>query len=241
METSLARDSMSNEEWASDRRLTLAVRAPTYWLSARSWWDFLDSPDRFAVAWLAGRVREVVQCLLPAPTLVPVGFVGEDPGDPERKPDRARSNSNNRQHSGPRPSSGSRRKRGAPRQGFDRSRGGFTTTIHHRVNGAGRPWGGKSHRAKHWILIADQACRSDKVRKTMEARNVVLVILMRKYRRLRVVVGRAFYRLRNLVERCFNKLKNAAALPTAMTRLSKATSASSTSHRSACGSAICQH
>ena len=42
---------------------------------------------------------------------------------------------------------------------------------------------------------------SDKVRKMMEARNVVPVIPMRKSRRLRVVVDRALYRLRNLLRR----------------------------------------
>lgn len=64
------------------------------------------------------------------------------------------------------------------------------------------------------VLIADRGYDSDKVRKTMEARNVVPVIPMRKSRRLRVVVDRALHRLRNLVERCFNKLKNARRVAT---------------------------
>ena len=64
------------------------------------------------------------------------------------------------------------------------------------------------------VLIAERGYDSDKVRKTMEARNVVPVIPMRKSRRLRVVVDRALYRLRNLVERCFNKLKNARRVAT---------------------------
>ena len=64
------------------------------------------------------------------------------------------------------------------------------------------------------VLIADRGYDSDKVRKTMEARNVVPVIPMRKSRRLRVAVDRALYRLRNLVERCFNKLKNARRVAT---------------------------
>jgi transposase len=59
------------------------------------------------------------------------------------------------------------------------------------------------------VLLADRGYDSDKVRKTMEARNVVPVIPMRKSRKLRVAVDRTLYRLRNLVERCFNKLKNA--------------------------------
>ncbi len=48
----------------------------------------------------------------------------------------------------------------------------------------------------------------------MEARNVVPVVTMRKFRRLRVAVDRKLYRLRNLVERCFKKLKNARTVAT---------------------------
>lgn len=64
------------------------------------------------------------------------------------------------------------------------------------------------------VLLADRGYDSDKTRKTMEARNVVPVIPMRKSRKLRVAVDRILYRLRNLVERCFNKLKNARRVAT---------------------------
>ena len=64
------------------------------------------------------------------------------------------------------------------------------------------------------VLLADRSYGSDKVRKTMEARDVVPVIPMRKTRRLRVAVDRKLYRLRNLVERCFNRLKNARRVAT---------------------------
>lgn len=60
-------------------------------------------------------------------------------------------------------------------------------------------------------LLADRGYDSDKVRETMEARNAVPVIPMRK---LRVAVDCPLYRLRNLVERCFNKLKNARRVAT---------------------------
>jgi hypothetical protein len=56
--------------------------------------------------------------------------------------------------------------------------------------------------------VADLGYGSDNVRKTIEARNVVPVIPMRKSRKLRVAVDRTLYRLRNLVQRCFNTLKN---------------------------------
>jgi transposase len=64
------------------------------------------------------------------------------------------------------------------------------------------------------VLLADRGYDSDKVRETMEARNVVPVIPMRKSRKLRVAVDRTLYRLRNRVERCFNKLKNARRVAT---------------------------
>ena len=59
------------------------------------------------------------------------------------------------------------------------------------------------------VLLADRGYDSDDVRRTMEARDVLPVIPLRKTRKLRVAVDRTLYRLRNLVERCFNKLINA--------------------------------
>lgn len=64
------------------------------------------------------------------------------------------------------------------------------------------------------VLLADRGYDSDHVRKTIEARNVLPVIPMRKSRKRRVGVDRSLYRLRNLVERCFNKLKNARRVAT---------------------------
>ena len=64
------------------------------------------------------------------------------------------------------------------------------------------------------VLLADRGYDSDNVHKTVEARNVVPVISMRKSRKLRVAVDRKLYRLRNLVERCLNKLKNARRIAT---------------------------
>ena len=49
------------------------------------------------------------------------------------------------------------------------------------------------------VLLADRGYDSDNVRKTMEARDVLPVIPMRKNRKLRVAVDRVLYRLRNLV------------------------------------------
>ncbi len=71
------------------------------------------------------------------------------------------------------------------------------------------------------VLLADRGDASDNVRKTMEARNIVPVIPMRKSRKLRVAVDRKLYRLRNLVERCFNKLKNARRVATRYDKTAK--------------------
>ncbi len=116
------------------------------------------------------------------------------------------------------------------RQGFGRSRGGFTTKIHLRRNAAGLPGGeitpGQTsddpgfdlimddNLPEPSVLLADRGHDPDKVRQTMESRNVVPVIPMRKCRKLRVAVDRTLSRIRNLVERCFNKLKNARRLAT---------------------------
>ena len=64
------------------------------------------------------------------------------------------------------------------------------------------------------VLLADRGYDADSIRRTMEARNVLPVIPMRKSRKRRIGVDRSLYRLRNLVERCFNKLKNARRVAT---------------------------
>ncbi|GGO30324.1 hypothetical protein GCM10010991_15070 [Gemmobacter aquaticus] len=64
------------------------------------------------------------------------------------------------------------------------------------------------------VLLANCGYDSAKVRETMDARNGVPVIPMRKSPKLRVTVDRSLYRLRNLVERRFNKLENARRVAT---------------------------
>ncbi len=90
------------------------------------------------------------------------------------------------------------------------------------------------------VLLADRGYDVDGIGKPMDSRDVLPVISMRKSRKKRVGVNGSLYRLRNLVERCFNNKKVPAVSPQVMTRLQKATLASSTSHRSASGRAICQ-
>ncbi|HRO16154.1 MAG TPA: IS5 family transposase, partial [Paracoccus sp. (in: a-proteobacteria)] len=115
-------------------------------------------------------------------------------------------------------------KEGAPRQGLGRSRGGFTTRIHLRVNAAGLPMrteitaGQPSDRLGFDPVIADNLSEPsgpladrgcDPIRKTMQARDVVPVIPMRTTRTLCGGLDLRPYRLRNFVGRCFNRRKNA--------------------------------
>jgi hypothetical protein len=71
-----------------------------------------------------------------------------------------------------------------------------------------------SNLLKASILLANHGSGSDKVRKTIGARNVVLVISMRKTRKLGVAVDRKLYQIRNLVDRCFNNVTNAPRVAT---------------------------
>ncbi|WP_282078736.1 IS5 family transposase [Epibacterium ulvae] len=122
-------------------------------------------------------------------------------------------------------------KRGTPRQGFGRSRGGFTTKIHLRVNAHGLPIRTEitpgqtsdylgfdlvmvDNLPEPKVLLADRGYDADRIRKDMENRDILTEIPMRKTRKMRVGVDHALYRLRNMVERCFNKLKNARRVAT---------------------------
>ena len=51
------------------------------------------------------------------------------------------------------------------------------------------------------VLLADRGYNSDKVRRTMEARDVLPVTLMRKTRTLRMAADRTLCRLCNLARR----------------------------------------
>lgn len=117
------------------------------------------------------------------------------------------------------------------RQGFGRSRGGFTTKIRLLVNEHRLPMrteitSGQTsdnlgadlvmadNLSQPSVLLANRGYDADRIRKSKDNRNVLPVIPMRKLRKKRVGFDRSLYRLRNLVERCFNKLKNARRVVT---------------------------
>lgn len=64
------------------------------------------------------------------------------------------------------------------------------------------------------VLLADRGYETDSIRKSMNEREVLPVIPMRRSRKKRVGVDRALYRLRDLVERCFDKLTNGRPVAT---------------------------
>lgn len=127
--------------------------------------------------------------------------------------------------------SGGRRKRGTQRQGFGRSKGGFTTKIHLRTNAEGLPiaaevTGGEVSDYKGYdlvmdadapepkVLIADKGYDADRIRADTEAKGGVAVIPTRSGRKVQIPIDDHIYALRNRIERCFNKLKNSRRLAT---------------------------
>src|SRR6056297_2887804 len=151
----------------------------------------------------ARRDRQMVERRPAVSTLDAGGSLGGHHGRSEPKWGCSGCPSNDRQHRGSRPSSGSGRKRGTPRQGFGRSRGGFTTKIHLRVNAVGLPMRTEitpgqtsdylgfdlvmaDNLPKPSVLLADRGYDADRIRKKMEERDVLTQIPMRKSRKMRV-------------------------------------------------------
>ena len=129
-----------------------------------------------------------------------------------------------RQHHRPRAQPGSGRKRGTHKEGFGRSRGGFTSKIHARADGQGRPLGfvltgGETSDykavndlialpvAKPKLMLADKGYDSDDVRANLLLRGILPVIPPKANRNEPIACDFRAYRDRNRVERMFNKLK----------------------------------
>lgn len=110
-------------------------------------------------------------------------------------------------------------------QGLGRSRGGFTTKLHARCDGQGRPLGfvltpGQAHDVQGFgplfrmlgerieAILADKGYDADAVRRQLANAGVEAVIPAESNRRQPIPHDRDKYRWRNLIERLFNKLKN---------------------------------
>jgi transposase len=169
---------------------------------------------------------------LPAVPALDAGrHLGADAGGAERQRRGAGQRADDRQHGDPGAPSGGRCKRGTQKQGFGRSKGGFTTKLHLRANADGLPvaaeiTGGEISDYKGYglvmahrgpapkVFIADKGYDADWIRDDIEARGGTAVIPARRSRTASVPVDGYIYALRNRVERCFNKLKNSRRLAT---------------------------
>jgi len=152
------------------------------------------------------------------------GSLGAGSRRAQRQWRQSRSGSDDRQHHYPGPSLGGRRKRGTQKEGFGRSKGGFTTKIHLIANAHGLPVraeisGGEVSDFKGFdalvdedllearVFIADRGYDSDHIRSVIARRGGTSVIPGKVNRKEPVLVDGITYALRNRIERCFNKLK----------------------------------
>ena len=126
---------------------------------------------------------------------------------------------------------GSGRKRGTQKQGFGRSKGGFTTKIHLIANAHGLPMkveisGGETSDYKGFdllrdgslpppkVFIADKGYDSNYIRETVTNEGGAPVFPARSNRIEPEPIDGITYALRNHVERCFNKMKCSRRLAT---------------------------
>jgi transposase len=116
-----------------------------------------------------------------------------------------------------------------------RSRGGFTTKIHARVDAKGRPVSllispGEAHDVTYAealldglercaVVVADKAYDADRVRAHIRAQGAIPNIPNRSHRTRKSRWTKAFYRERNHVERFFNKLKQYRRIATRYDKL----------------------
>ncbi|MEP2724992.1 MULTISPECIES: IS5 family transposase [Alphaproteobacteria] len=122
-------------------------------------------------------------------------------------------------------------KRGTQRQGFGRSKGGFTSKIHLISNAHGLPvraevTGGEVSDFKGFdalvdddlptarVFLADRGYDSDHIRKTIAERGGTPVIPAKANRKEPIPHDTVTYALRNRIERCFAKLKCSRRLAT---------------------------
>lgn len=173
----------------------------------------------------------MVKRLSPVPALDAGRPVGPGSRCSQRQWRETRPGSDDRQHHHSGASSGGWRKRGTQKEGFGRSKGGFTTKVHLIANAHGLPVraevsGGEVSDFKGFdalvdddlpeakVFIADRGYDSDHVRGRIEQRGGTPVIPGKVNRKQPILVDGITYALRNRIERCFNKLKSARRLAT---------------------------
>jgi len=110
-------------------------------------------------------------------------------------------------------------------EALGRSRGGFTTKLHARCDGKGRPLGfvltpGQAHDVHGFAplfrmltdqvkaLLADRGYDADAIREEIAFHGIQAVIPAKRGRRNPAAHDRDKYRLRSRIEQLFNNLKN---------------------------------
>ena len=158
------------------------------------------------------------------PTLGRAGCLGRAAANAGRSRSDRRLAAHDRQHHGARPLAGSGRERGTHKEGFGRSRGGFTSKIHARADGQGRPLGfiPTSGEVSDYqpvndlielpvgspkAMLADKGYDSDDVRGALLLKGILRVIPPRANRKQPIDRDFGAYRDRNRVERMFNRIK----------------------------------
>ncbi|MFG1414524.1 IS5 family transposase [Xanthobacter sp. VTT E-85241] len=176
--------------------------------------------------------------LCPVPALGRAGRVGRLAPDLGRSRADRRLAAYDRQHHRPGPQSGRRRKRGTHKEGFGRSRGGFTSKIHARADGQGRPLGfvltgGETSDyeavpdlfdfdvAKPRLMLADKGYDGDEVRQSLLVHGILPVIPPRSNRREPVACDFQSYKDRNRIERMFNRMKQFRRIATRYDKTAK--------------------
>jgi transposase len=186
----------------------------------------VDRAHRLAVAPFAGRVRQMEQRVSALSPMDRGGCIRRPGGDAERTGQTRTIGRHGRYDHHPGASLRSRLKKGTQDQeALGRSRGGFTTKIHARCDGKGRPLGftltpGQAHDIKGFAtllrmigdkvdaLLADKGYDADAVREALKEIDVEAVIPSKSNRKQPLAFDREAYRQRNVIERMFNKLKN---------------------------------
>ena len=186
----------------------------------------MDCTNRIAVAPSAGRIWQMEQRLSAVPALGAHRRLGCDAANAERIRQAGSTPAHDRQHHRPGASERRRGKRGNQNaEALGRSRGGFSTKIHARCDGKGRPigfilTGGEVHDSQAFqalfrlveekikALIADKGYDADAIRDELAASGIEAVIPPRSNRKAQLIYDHQKYRERNLIERLFNKLKN---------------------------------
>ena len=223
----------------------------------RPFFEGMGGADGGAVASSAGRIWQVEQRF---PTISSLGRnrrVRSHAGDTRRRGRARHHRRHDRKHRSPGAPLRRRAKKGDQEaEGLGRSRGGFTTKLHARCDGQGRPLcfvltPGQAHDVKSFgplfgmladrieALLADKGYDADAIREELAKADVEAVIPAKSNRRIPIPHDRKNYRWRNLVERLFKKLKNWRRVATATTRPQSPTSASSRSPQLHCGCPLC--